>query len=148
MPSLLFPCRSTVYELPARRPAASVKFPSGAEPVLAQFLDERGTAHVQQPRGLRDRAVGLFEGLADESDLDRGQMILEIDPAVPQGALARRVLVDAFAGNEAPFWRLIVGCLVSRHVLAEKERLRVGCGREDAYIAAEKRSGLARAVAL
>ena len=103
MPSLLFPCRSTVYDLLARRRAASVKFPSGAEPVLAQLLDERGAAHVQKPRSLRDRAVGLFESLADESDLDRGQMILEIDAAVPQGALHRCVAVDTFAGNEADF---------------------------------------------
>src|SRR5271170_2760739 len=56
--------------------AASVKNPSGVQPVLAQLLDERRAAHVQKARGLRHRAVGLFEGLADESDLDRRQMIL------------------------------------------------------------------------
>src|SRR5438270_6431842 len=69
------------------RPAAgkgSVKKLSGGKMVLAKLFDQRRSPYVEQSRRFGDGAVGISQRLADQSDLDARQMILEVDPAVRQ----------------------------------------------------------------
>ena len=75
----------------------SVNFLSGAQAVFTQLLDERGTPHAQQPGRFGNGAVGFLERFANQSDFNRRQVILEIDPTLLQGAPDRRAPIEALA---------------------------------------------------
>src|ERR1700694_791970 len=68
---------------------ASVNILSGAETVFAQLLHERGAPHPQKSRRLGHSTAGFLERFADESDFNRRQVILEVNPAARQCGVRR-----------------------------------------------------------
>src|ERR1700694_3273538 len=69
---------------------------SGTETVFAQLLDEGRAPDLQKARSFGHRAVGFLERLPNEADLDRRQMVLEVDAAARQCALNGVDGVQAF----------------------------------------------------
>ena len=51
---------------------------------LAQLLDQSRAAQRQQARGVRDRAAGALQRLADEAALDERQVRAQVDALLGQ----------------------------------------------------------------
>src|SRR5262249_540070 len=74
----------------------SVRNSARLEIVLAELLDERRAAQLQQARRVRDGAVGLLERRADQMFLDRAQVLAQVEPVARDERLREALSVPAF----------------------------------------------------